>query len=128
MLLWPFPRVLDTEKERDLAPLFFGEHTEHESSEQLLTLLADGDRRCALLCICGGDLGILGWGRDDVGGDRGEGRRASGERRDEVGGDRGERRPAGERRPGGERRPVGERDRLRRPDDGDDDPSKYIDL
>lgn len=47
------------ENERDLERcLVFGEHTEQESSEQLLTLLAEADRLTHLLFL--GDGGVLG--------------------------------------------------------------------
>lgn len=45
---------------------FFGEHTEHESSEQLLTELADAERRVG--GRCGGERGRRG--ADDGGGER----------------------------------------------------------
>ena len=123
----------------DLARLlFFGEHTEQESSEQLLTELAEGDRRQGL---CGGDRGERGLavGRDKrlAGDDIAARRLPAGERRDtndrplaggdrRDGGDLGERLPAGERRDGGDRgeRRLADRERLRRPfGDGEDDPS-----
>lgn len=118
----------------DLALLCFGEHTEHESSEQLLTLLADADLHDFL--GGGGDLGLLGGGvLLPLIGERLDGgvlRPPPGDDR-RGGGERGDRRPPGlERRGGGERgerRLTGERERLWcRLGDGDEEPSMYRDL
>lgn len=124
--------------------MFFGEQTEQESSEQLLTELADAERRHD---FGGGDRGRCGLDRvADIGGDRrptgerptgdrreiGDRRLLTGERR--GGGERGDLRPTGDRRAGGDRgergvrRPVCDRERLRRLGEGDDEPSMYKDL
>lgn len=124
-----------------------GEQTEQESSEQLLTELADADRLHDL--FGGGDRGLLGLDDRvaDIGGERRPtGERPTGDRREtgdrrlltgderRGGGERGDLRPTGDRRAGGDRgergdrRPVCERDRLRRLGEGDDEPSMYNDL
>lgn len=130
--------------------LFFGEHTEHESSEQLLTELADAERLHEDL-PGGGERGrtpdtLDERVADEVGGDRlpltGERRVLNGDRRLFTGDDRRGNgdlgdlvRPTGDRRAGGgdlgergDRLPVCERERLRRLGDGDDEQSMYIDL
>lgn len=124
----------------DLTLLFFGEHTEHESSEQLLNELPEADLLPVTL-LRGGERGLPGLGdlRTEgvdlrlVAGDGGERLRGVlrpiGERRGN--GERGDLRPTGDLREGGLRgdlRPINERERLRRLGDGEEEPSRYIDL
>lgn len=121
---------------------FLGEQTEHESSEQLLTELAEGD----LFALLGlGDRGLAAGLDLFTGGDErrdindlwfiGDLRDIGERRLTDVrrgGGERGDLRPIGDLRIGGDRgdlKPVCERERLRRTGDGDDDPSSiYKDL